>query len=244
MQYFKCFALVYLVQNHLRKIMNSKLITGILVAASLSGCASQVPLASTYEYTTQQKMQAAHHWDVLAADVSSRLAEHMTSASVSHRAISVIPNSTTPFEQAFEDLLITQLVGKGLDIRANKNEQLKLTFETQVISHSDRGYITPGQGERTVLALIATGVWAAVNIASNSTAAKDALIAAGILGAGVAMDATAGDITSVTNKEVLINVSLMDGDKYLMRKTGIYYINEPDDSHYQMLSKPLSVVSE
>lgn len=228
--------------------MKTKIIAGAIVIASLTGCAtgnnSQVPLASTYELTNQQKMQAAHHWDVLAADVASRVKEHFKTASLSNKAINVVPNSNSAFEQGFEDLLITQMVEQGLDIRANNNEHLKLTFHTQVISHNDRGYIRPKPGTHTALALIATGVWAVVNIASNSTAAQDALIGAGVLGTGVAMDAVAGDISAVTNKEVIISVSLMDGDKYLMRKTGIYYINEPDDGQYETLSKNISVVAE
>lgn len=228
--------------------MNTKIIAGAIVIASLSGCAantnSQVPLASTYELTTQQKMQAAHHWDVLAKDVASHLKTHFRSASVFNRAMNVVPNSNSPFERGFEDLLITQMVNQGMDIRANEKEQLKLRFHTQVVSHHDRGYIRPAPGTYTGLAIVATGVWAAVNIASNSTAAKDALIAAGVLGTGLALDATTGDISAVTNKEVIISVSLMDGDKYIMRKTGIYYINEPDDSHYEKTSKSISVVSE
>lgn len=229
--------------------MNTKNFIGAMVVASLAGCAatstnSQVPLASTYEFTNQQKMQAAHHWDVLAADVASRLKDHLSAASLSRRAINVVPNSNSPFEQGFEDLLITQMVNQGLDIRANNNERLKLTFTTQVVSHHDRGYIRPKPGAHTGLALISTGIWAAVNIAANSTAIQDALIATGVIGTGLALDATVGDISSVTNREVIINVSLMEGDKYLMRKTGIYYINEPDDSHYEMTSKSISVVSE
>jgi uncharacterized lipoprotein YajG len=224
--------------------MAVKVIIGTIAILTLAGCAanntSQVPLAETYEYTTQQKMQAAHHWDVLASDVASRLQEHFKNASFYNRAIYVVPSNGSPFQTGFEDLLITQMVNQGLDIRANNSERLKLKFDTQVVSHSDRGYIRSKSGSNTTLALIATGVWAAVNIADNSTAIKDSLIAAGVIGRGVAMDATAGNITSISNKEVIINVSLMDGDKYLMRKTGIYYINESVNSNY---NAPLAIKS-
>ena len=193
-------------------------------------------------------MQAAHHWDILAADVASRLKQHLTTASLSDQAINVVPNTTSAFEQGFEDLLITQMVEQGLDIRANNNERLKLTFHTQVVSHHDRDYISPeAPGKYTALALIATGVWAAVNVGAST----DALIAAAVIGTGLALDinegsaaANAGNISDVTNKEVIISISLMDGDKYLMRKTGIYYINEPDDDQYEVHSKSISVVSE
>ncbi len=228
--------------------MITKSFAGMMVVLSVTGCAisqtSQAPVATTYEYTTQQKMQAAHHWDVLAGDVAFRLKEHINKSPIAGRTINVISGNNSPFHNAFEDLLITQMVNQGLDIRDNNHGELKLKFNTQVISHSDRGYIRPAYGSHTKLALLATGVWAAINIANNSTAVKDALIAAGVIGAGVGMDATAGNIASISNKEVVINVSLMDGDKYVMRKTGIYYINEPNSSHYIKPQKRISVVSE
>jgi uncharacterized lipoprotein YajG len=229
--------------------MSTKLALGVAAVLSLTACAnttSQVPLADSYPYSTQQKMQAAHHWDVLAEDVAVRLNGHFQQASLLNRPINVVPSNSSAFQAGFEDLLISQLVNKGFDIRDNNAEALKLKFDTQVVSHSDRGYIRPKNGTYTTLAMLATGVWAAVGIADNSTTVKDALIATGVIGSGVAMDATAGNINSISNKEVIINVSLMEGDKFLMRKSGIYYINEPDDSHYKapLATKSISVVSE
>ena len=220
--------------------MNKKtLLLGLAVLTSLVGCASQVPMSSTYAYSDQQKMQAAHHWDVLAADVAVRLKAHFRSASLSDQAFNVVPNSNSPFEQGFEDLLITQLVDKGLDIRDNKYQSLKLKFHTQVISHNDRGYIRPKVGEYSTLAVLATGVWGVIN---NTVA--DALITSSVIATGVVADVFSGSISERSNTEVIINVSLMDGDRYLMRKSGIYYINAPDNSHYEVTSKPISVVSD
>jgi uncharacterized lipoprotein YajG len=229
--------------------MSTKLALSVAAALSLTACAnttSQVPLADSYPYSTQQKMQAAHHWDVLAEDVATRLNNHFQQANLLNHPINVIPSNDSPFQSGFEDLLISQLVNHGFDIRDNNSEALKLKFDTQVVSHSDRGYIRPKNGAYTTLAMLATGVWAAVNIADNSTAVKDALIATGVIGTGVALDATAGNINSISNKEVIINVSLMEGEKYLMRKSGIYYINEPDDHHYKapLALKSISVVSD
>ncbi len=228
--------------------MITKAFTWMVIALSVTGCAigttSQAPIATTYEYTTQQKMQAAHHWNVLAKDVASRLKEHIDKSSAAGRTINVISDNKIPFDNAFEDLLITQMVNNGLDIRDNNHGKLKLKFNTQVINHNDRGFIRPAQNTHTKLALLATGVWAAINIAHNATSATDSLIAVGVLGTGMGLDATVGNITSISNKEVIINVSLMDGDKYVMRKTGIYYINEPDDTHYITPNKRIPVVSE
>ncbi|MCF6354978.1 MAG: hypothetical protein L3J26_07715 [Candidatus Polarisedimenticolaceae bacterium] len=229
--------------------MRTKSFAGMVVMLSVTGCAigptSQVPIATTYEYTTQQKMQAAHHWDVLAEDVALRLKEHINELSVAGRTINVISDNNSPFHDAFEDLLITQMVNQGLDIRDNNHGALKLKFNTQVIRHSDRGYIREKAGLFTTAALVGTGVWAAINVVNGK---RDAGIAGALIGSGVIADLFTGDIATISNKEVIINVSLMDGDKYIMRKTGIYYINEPDDSHYTKQYIPVSseipVVSE
>ena len=45
----------------------------LLVSMLLVSCTSQIPVPTNYPYTEQQKMQAAHHWDVLAADVVEQL---------------------------------------------------------------------------------------------------------------------------------------------------------------------------
>ncbi|MBW6520249.1 MAG: hypothetical protein K0A99_04435 [Desulfoarculaceae bacterium] len=43
-----------------------------LFALSCSGC-TRIPQPTTYAYSEQQKMQAAHHWDVLANDVADQI---------------------------------------------------------------------------------------------------------------------------------------------------------------------------
>ena len=51
------------------------LFTGLGSTLLLGGCTantSQVPMATTYPYSEQQKMQAAQHWDVLAEHESPK----------------------------------------------------------------------------------------------------------------------------------------------------------------------------
>ena len=47
--------------------------TLLILCLGLGACASQVPVATTYPISFQRKMQAAEHWDILAADVANRL---------------------------------------------------------------------------------------------------------------------------------------------------------------------------
>jgi len=183
--------------------MKIKLIAGIIAISALAGCA-QAPTASSYEYTTQHKMQAVHHWDVLAEEVVAKLVV----SSLADRTIDIVSANSTDFEMAFEDLLITRMVDAGIDVRKDTNNSLELGFDIQLVNHQGRG-----------------------NAPSTHVS--------GILNA------------TYTNTEAVINVSVMDGGAYLMRKTGIYYINTPDYEQYlganttpTVATKRLSVVSE
>jgi len=48
----------------------------LFTVASLTSCTSQIPVATNYPYTEQQKMQAAFHWNTLAADVINRFKQN------------------------------------------------------------------------------------------------------------------------------------------------------------------------
>ena len=50
----------------------------LLASTYLISCTSQIPIATSYPYTEQQKMQAAFHWNVLAADVVNQLEQNHT----------------------------------------------------------------------------------------------------------------------------------------------------------------------
>lgn len=183
--------------------MKIKLIAGIIAISALVGCA-QIPPVSSYEYSTQHKMQAVHHWDVLAEEVVAKLVEK----SLADRTIDVVRSNNTDFEIAFEDLLITRMVDAGIDVRQNTSHSLELRFDIQLVNHKGRGV-------------------APKTHVGNSNA-------------------------TYTNTEAVINVSLMDGEgAYLMRKTGLYYINTPDFEQYssdgnipQVTTNQISVVSE
>ena len=49
------------------------LLTAVAVVPLLVGCA-QVPKPSAYSFSYQKKMQAAHHWELLARDVAKGVA--------------------------------------------------------------------------------------------------------------------------------------------------------------------------
>jgi len=45
----------------------------VLTLLLVGGCASRIPEPITYPYSQQQKMEASHHWQVLAEDLANRI---------------------------------------------------------------------------------------------------------------------------------------------------------------------------
>jgi len=103
---------------------------------------SAVPVPSAYPMTGQQKMQAVHHWRVLAQNTADIIRANVTKNFPEYQeAIYVAPAGITPFDKAFNDLLITSLVEKGLVVTHNYQNPLVLSFDTQIIPHNRGGEV-------------------------------------------------------------------------------------------------------
>jgi hypothetical protein len=92
----------------------------------LVGCA-QVPRPSTYPYSFQQQMQAAHHWHVLASQVVEELTARVRAGYVYSTEAVYIQNhdispsgqvfsGLSPFGQAFRGFLISELTKQGIPV--------------------------------------------------------------------------------------------------------------------------------
>jgi hypothetical protein len=100
---------------------------------------------------------------------------------------------------------------------------LPLTYDVQVVSHNDRGFIRPMPGLFTALAgsvFVLRGV-----AGESSTAACDAGCGGG--GCGVT-----GYITDNPNNEIIVTTSVMSGDRYVARVRDIYYISDNNVGQY------------
>jgi hypothetical protein len=206
----------------------------VLLSLGVVGCA-QAPIAKTYPATTQYKMQAAHHWDLLAIEVANKVTPVLGGRPLFVRR----PHAATPFNGGFHDLLITQLVNQGNIITQEQRDSLTLDYDVQVLRHHDRGYIHPFPGFFTSVAAVGTGVYYL----------SKAHWAAGLGGAALVGDVWGANTTGGTpDTEVIITASITDGFNYVMRDTGIYYINEGDTGHYQparvIRTKTMRMVSQ
>jgi hypothetical protein len=182
-------------------------------------------MATTYPVTFQKKMQAAQHWDILTEDVANRLRDTLIGSGDQGRPISLYvqqPRYDSRFGEAFHNLLITHLMERGFSITENPASGLPLTYDVQVVSHNDRGFIRPMPGMFTALA---SSVFVLRSIADESSTA------AWMAGA-VGMDVVTGYITDNPNNEIIVTTSVMSGDRYVARVRDIYYISDNNVGQY------------
>lgn len=198
----------------------------VILCLGLGACASQIPVATTYPVSYQKKMQAAHHWDVLTEDVANRLHDSLIGSGAQQgRAVSLYvqqPRYNSDFGEAFHNLLITHLLERGFSITENPSAGLPLSYDVQVVSHNDRGFIRPVPGLFTGLA---SSVFVLRGIADQSATA------AWLLGA-VETDIVTGYITDNPNHEIIVTTSVMNGDRYVTRLRDIYYISDNNVGQY------------
>lgn len=223
----------------IKSIFNkSALLFSALAVMFLSGCSptlqSKAPVPDEfYPLTHQKHMQAAHHWRVLAEDVSKQISTVNTEKSIYVSEAS----DTTPFNSAFRNMLITQLHKNGLKVSRENNLASVLEFNTQIIKHKDRSTIMPIKGSSFALL---GGTLAIVKLVG------DASLTTGLAILTAADYASSGLFGSYPVTEVIITTSIYDGNSLLKATTDVYYIGEGDADHYQKEDqmKNLQVVSK
>ncbi|MBA4503524.1 hypothetical protein [Marinobacterium marinum] len=208
----------------------------------LAGCfgthTSQAPLATTYPVTAQQKMQAAHHWDVMAQHQAELLTQHELLKSQPLYIKSA--DEATPFSTAFDTLLTSQLVEKGAYVKTSSEQAAQVSYKVQVVEHKDRGHIRAPEGAWTALA---AGI--AVATVPYNQWAEPALA---LIPAAAAVDIFSGSWASETDQEVVITTQVVMADQVVYSNSNIYYINPGDNDHYtpatnrgiQLKSTPVS----
>lgn len=204
----------------------------ILVFVLLCGCTSRIPEPISYPYSQQKKMQASSHWQVLAADLANRINKQLIITDNINKAVFVKetcgdeaipcqPHETSSFNEAFRDLLITNLFGYGVPTNNRPDEKaITIDYKVQIVYNNSNRI-------RTLQPGILTGLSAAVMVLYN---APSELI---ILASGMAADIANTSLVQGGHYEVIITTSMVLKDRYLYRASDIYYINDEDFFHYQ-----------
>ncbi|MFP4108651.1 MAG: hypothetical protein ACLFT1_06180 [Desulfonatronovibrio sp.] len=191
--------------------------------------ASQVPVPAAYPLNTQPKMQAMHHWEVLAEDVVSRISGFLeVSVFETYYPVYVAAGGTTPFEKAFYDLLITKMVEKGIRVSRNRNEAMVLSFDLHMVRHSKRTIMT----REGVFKSLVPGMFVQRQSPEMNTSASIRLNELHVAQSRINVDS--GKFTHhVPNVEIMVTTSLTRNDNYIVRDSSIYYINDADWGNYK-----------
>ena len=222
------------------------LIITTLVTLLLTGCAYRgIPLAVSYPMSTQPKMQAARHWEVLAEHTADRLVQTLD---VTFPNAVVKPalfirytqeQEKVPFARAFFHMLTSRLVQKGLVVvnNADYSNALMVDYDVQVLEHKDRRKFNPPLGTYTALSGLVWWVAHGVDRWSDPTLAVYPAAAGAEL-----YTAAKYYLPGETNTEVIITTSASMGQQYIFQETNTYYVNSGDADHYEQEGKTYQVV--
>lgn len=197
----------------------------LLLLALVYGCGARVPYPAAHPFEVQRKMQAARHWAILAEDVSLQIKTGLDSVpELADSSIFVVAKTASPFEEIFHEMLVSGLVSRGIHVADSQDGALKLDYTARLLEHSDRAY----QKVPYKFTLIGTGIRVARDL--TSWFVQDVLS----IGAGLTMDvAQSYNANPPSSNEVIITTALSKNDSFLIHQTDIYYINDPDASHYE-----------
>lgn len=205
-----------------------------LASLMLSGCfyanTSQAPIATTYPYSEQQRMQAAQHWDVLARHEASSILQRER---VRNRDLYITEADSAglhaysggEFGRGFRTLLTSELVSRGANLTTVPTpNSANISIDVEVIEHRDRGFIRPPVGAFTAL----TAGIAVATIPFNQW--REPALA--LIPAGMLADTTSGSWTHTGNEEIIVTTQIIDGERILYSSSNIYYINAGDRRQY------------
>ncbi|WP_334154703.1 hypothetical protein [Tepidimonas sp.] len=202
----------------------------------LGGCThAPIPVAENFPYTAQKKVRSAGHWDAVAGHVVSTTLTRLGQTPAAGAALQVgLPASPTAFDRAFRELLITRLVSEGKTVVERDDAPIKVSYQAQVVRHnSDRPHFIPG-----LFTAITSGVYVAHYLGVH--AHPDAAMVGG-LGYAVIADVARSQYTGgPTHTEVILTTTIMQGDRYLVRNTDVYYVEDSDATLFQVVRGPAS----
>lgn len=211
-----------------------------LTLAALTISCGRIPEPVGYPYSDQSKMQAGHHWDVLAADIANQINNELilndyldipvfVRETCGNENQSCNPSETTVFEESFRDLLITNLVTLGVPTSPKAgNDSLVINYKAQTVYHQRNRW-------RTIKPGLLTALTAGIVVLRNAPAELIAIATAG------AIDFANASLVTAGNFEVIITTSVVADNHYLFRNSNIYYINDQDSWHYLKPSSPAHI---
>jgi hypothetical protein len=211
----------------------------LAVSVGVAGCATTpVPVASNFPASSQQIARTAQHWNIVANSVVEQTLLAINSNPLLQKRSIYLqrPNGANAFNISFHDFLINHMVGSGASVNVCKPTQstgtgfemdgkpVDVTYEARVIQHNGIGGYRPGEW-----LAIGTGVAALYNASSSWSHSE--IWGTGI-GLGVLAELEKSAWPSSTNTELVVTTTIAENNRYIFRRSDIYYIADADAGLY------------
>ncbi|MBN8475459.1 hypothetical protein [Sulfuritalea sp.] len=211
--------------------------TALLCIPALVGCSqlAGMPSAEPFPDATLRKAKSAEHWNIIAGDVAVQTTGLRSRPELQGKALYVSPSGdNSDFSRGFHSMLISKLVNGGLNVATRPEGAVQVTYEAQVVRHlAGQGDYQPGS-----VAALAGGIIVAREIAVGGASSTAKAVGVAALVAGADLLAANARLHSATNTEVIVTTSLVDNNRYLMRKTDVYYIEDAEGIMFEAPFRP------
>ncbi len=203
----------------------------------ITGCAqlAGVPRSEPFPDASLRKSKSAEHWNVIAGDVATETAALRTRPEFQDKPLYVVPSDdNSDFSIGFQSMLISKLVNRGLTVATKPAGAAQVKYEAQVVRHlAGQGDYQPGS-----FAALAGGIVVARHIGRGNALTSSTLVQATALVAGAEVLNAYVQLRSPTNTEVIITTSVIDNNRFLMRKTDVYYVEDVEGVMFMAPYKP------
>lgn len=203
------------------------LVAALMCLPLLTTACSQLagmPSADPFPDAALRKVKSAEHWNVIAGDVAVQTAGLRDRPELQGKSLYVSASDGSDFSRGFQTMLISKLVNNGLNVATKPEGAVEVKYEAQVVRHlAGQGDYQPG-----TVAALAGGILVARQIAVSGASATGKAVGVTALVAGADLLAANVKLHSATNTEVIITTSLIDNNRFLMRKTDVYYVDDAE----------------
>ena len=208
-------------------------ISGIISPEPPPTVTSEAPIPKSYPLTTQEKIQAVYHWGLLAEHIAGLVKVALETEYTNNRPgrpIYVAPSGITPFEKVFHALLMTKLFETGLSISNNPEQSLLLSFDIELVKYPKRHV----KVEKEIYRSLAMGL-----IVKNEISFAESPNVSNKANQSGEWARPSKDeyLFTLPENEIIITSSLTYNDRYIMRNSSVYYIDDPEWWQYAQRSE-------
>jgi hypothetical protein len=224
--------------------------TGLALALAglLIGCGStpryaDAPAATRFENSNQLKLQAAHHWQLIADHFANDLIADLQGKLGSRSLHIPQPGGEQAFVEGFRELLITALVQRGVPVSTDTKNALTVDVRYSIYKFSrDRAENTYFYGSATALAV---GVAAIGGLSAERKISDSAAVSAGVklLPVIAGLESLSWLVNEqmgrgrfangeIPQSEILLTASVTDNHQIVARRSNIYYTKDNEANLY------------